>query len=78
MCVLLLLLTYWDVVVGVASRDPCHVLCAVVSAVQIFSQELADGVGSPWELVAQTFFRFSTLSILPITLCSIIIYLLVS
>ena len=51
---------------------------AVVSAVQIFSLELADGVGSPWELVAQTFFRFSTLSILPITLCSIIIYLLVS
>ena len=49
----------------------------IVAVLQIFSLELADGIGSPLELVVQTFLRYSTLACLPLLLCSAIIYLLV-
>ena len=55
----------------------CCVFVANV-AVQMFSLEIADGVGSSLEIVLQTFFRFSTLTFLPIIIGSAIIYLLVT
>ncbi len=45
--------------------------------VQIFSLEYSDGVGSPIELVLQTFLRFTSLALLPNLVCSTAIYLLV-
>ena len=61
---------YEDVIISIIK------LCFV--CVQVYSFENADGAGRASDIVIQSVARFSTLAIIPVVLCSCVLYFLVS
>ena len=46
-------------------------------ALEVYTYEHADGVGSPWDIVIQGFIRGITLGFFPVIMCASVLYLLV-